>query len=134
MKIILTLLLLITFCAAHSQTDSTKIITTDSAVYFNPEIQAEYPLGLMGWYRYLSMNLRYPDKAVRNNIQGKVVVRFIVDSTGFAHDLTAISGPEELRAEAIRVIQKAIWMPALHKGKKVNSWKTQPITYKLESR
>ena len=58
MKIILTSLLLITFCVAHAQTDTTKVVTTDSAVYFNPEIPAMYPGGIQAWYRYLQKNLR----------------------------------------------------------------------------
>jgi protein TonB len=133
MKIILTSLLLFIFCTAQSQTDTTKIITTDSAIYFNPEIQAEFPGGLKGWYRYLQMNLRYPDKAVSKNIQGTVVTQFIVDSLGLVHDVKVISGPEELRNECIRIFEKDIyWSPALNNGKKINSWKTQAINFKLE--
>jgi periplasmic protein TonB len=83
---------------------------------------------------YLQKNMRYPDKAVDKNIQGTVVVRFIVDSTGVPHDVTAISGPEELRAECIRLInQSNLWVPDLFNGKKVNSWKRQPFNFRLES-
>jgi TonB family protein len=135
MKIILTSLLLFTFFAAHAQTDSTRTSTTDSAFYFKPEIQAEFPGGIAGWYRYLQINLRYPDKAISKNIQGTVVTRFMVDSLGLVHDVQVISGPEELRKECIRILEKDIyWSPAVHNGKKVNSWKTQSIGFKLEAR
>ena len=124
MKIILTSLLLLTFCAAHSQ--------TDSAVYFNTEIPAMFPGGQSAWLRYLQKNLTYPDLAVSNEIQGTVVVQFMVDSSGLAHDISAISGPKELRAESIRLIKNAgFWMPGIVHGKKVNSWKTQPFYFKL---
>ncbi len=135
MKIILTSLLLITFCVAHAQTDTTKVVTTDSAVYFNPEIPAMYPGGIQAWYRYLQKNLRYPDNAISYNIQGQVVTRFIVDSSGSAHDFIVVSGPEQLQDECVRVLKKVgIWFPAIQGGKKVNAWKTQPINFKLESR
>jgi protein TonB len=127
MKIILTSLLLLIFCAAHSQ--------TDSAVYFNPEIQAMYPGGIQAWYLFLERNLTYPGNAVSYNVQGQVVTRFILDSTGKAHDFTIVSGPEQLQDECIRVLKKVgIWSPAIQGGKKVNAWKTQPINFKLESR
>lgn len=126
MKNFLTLTLLLCFYSIHAQ--------TDSAIYFSPEIQAEYPGGQAAWFRYLQKNLRYPDQAVRNNIQGTVTTQFIVDSAGLAHDITVISGPEELRAETIRIIEKIkVWVPGIAYGKKVNSWKIQPIRFKLES-
>jgi protein TonB len=133
MKIILTLTLLLCFCSINAQTDTAKIISTDSAIYFNPEVPAEFPGGLAAWYKHLQKTLNYPDEAVRKNIQGTVVTQFIIDSTGSAHDFTVISGPEELRAECIRVLKvDMLWEPAINHGKKVNSWKTQPINFHLE--
>ena len=43
------------------------------------EIESEFPGGAAAWLRYLNKNLRYPDDAVNNEIQGTVVVQFIVD-------------------------------------------------------
>ncbi len=124
MKIILTSLFLLTYCAAHSQ--------TDSAVYFNPEITAMYPGGTQAWLHYLQKNLKYPDLAVSNEIQGTVVIQFMVDSLGLSHDITVLSGPKELRDESIRLIKNVgIWSPGIAHGKKVNSWKTQPFYFKL---
>ena len=124
MKIILTLVFLFSFFAIRAQ--------TDSAVYFNPEIKAEFPGGQNAWIHYLLKNLRYPNIAVRKNIQGTVVTQFMVDSTGLAHDATSISGPEELRAETIRLVKNTTWSPAVNNSKKVNSWKTQSVSFKLE--
>jgi protein TonB len=132
MKTVLTTLLILCVCTIQAQTDSTKIPESDSAFYFNPEIKADFPGGQNAWLHYLLKNLRYPDKAVRKNIQGTVATLFMVDSTGLAHDVTVTYGPEELRAETIRLVKNATWSPAVHSGKKVNSWKTQSITYKLD--
>ncbi|MEJ0080861.1 MAG: energy transducer TonB [Puia sp.] len=83
-----------------------------------------YPGGVTYWQRYLQRNLQYPSEALRKNVQGTVVTKFIVDTNGAVHDVTAISGPDELRAETIRIIKNVdIWVPAVCNGNKVNSWK-----------
>ena len=100
------------------------------------EIESEYPGGPSQWLRYLSKNMRYPEDAVNNEIQGTVVVQFIVDKEGNVSDVQAISGPESggLREEAIRVIKKSgNWNPAIQNGRKVKSYKKQPIVFKLEA-
>ncbi len=98
------------------------------------EIDAEYPGGLSAWQRYLSKNLAYPQEAQDNEIQGTVVVQFIVDKEGNVSDVEAISGAKELQAEAIRVIKKSgKWTPAVQNGRQVKAYRKQPITFKLEA-
>jgi len=98
------------------------------------EIESEYPGGAAAWQRYLNRNLRYPQEAIDNEIQGAVVVQFIVDKEGNVSDVEAISGPNELRAEAVRVIKKSgKWTPAVQNGRQVKSYKKQPIVFRLES-
>jgi len=98
------------------------------------EIESEYPGGASAWQRYLNKNLRYPQDAIDNEIQGTVIVQFIVDKAGTVSDVEAISGPNELRAEAVRVIKKSgTWTPAVQNGRQVKSYKKQPITFRLES-
>jgi len=100
------------------------------------EIESAFPGGSAAWLRYLNKNLRYPDDAVNNEIQGTVVVQFIVDKEGNVSDVQAISGPENggLRDEAVRVIKKSgKWTPAIQNGRQVKSYKKQPIVFKLEA-
>lgn len=100
------------------------------------EIESEYPGGPAAWLRYLNKSFRYPDEAVNNEIQGTVVVQFIVDKEGNVSDVQAISGPESggLREEAARVIKKSgKWTPAVQNGRQVKSYKKQPIVFKLEA-
>jgi protein TonB len=100
------------------------------------EIESDYPGGPSQWLRYLSKNMRYPEEAVNNEIQGTVVVQFIVDKEGNVSDVQAISGPTDggLREEAIRVIKKSgNWKPAIQNGRQVKSYKKQPIVFKLEA-
>jgi protein TonB len=98
------------------------------------EIESDYPGGTAAWQRYLHKNLNYPDEAASNDIQGTVVVRFIVDKEGNVSDVEAIAGPNELRVEAVRVIKKSgKWTAALQNGRQVRSYKSQSIQFKLDT-
>jgi len=95
------------------------------------EIESQYPGGPQAWQRYLNRSLRYPPV---EDIQGTIVVQFIVDQEGNVSNVEAISGPEELRAEAVRVIKKSgKWTPAIQNGRQVKSYKKQPIVFRLET-
>lgn len=98
------------------------------------EIESEYPGGMPAWLRYLNRNFRYPTDALNNEIQGTVVVQFIVDKEGNVSDVQAVSGPEAggLREEAVRVIKASgLWTPAIQNGRKVKSYKKQPVIFKM---
>ncbi|MEO5685666.1 MAG: energy transducer TonB [Chitinophagaceae bacterium] len=98
------------------------------------EIESDYPGGQGAWVRYLNKTLVYPQDAQDNEIQGTVVIQFIVDKEGNVSDVEAISGPNELRGEAVRVIKKSgKWTPAVQNGRQVKSYKKQPITFRLEA-
>ncbi|MFT3827062.1 MAG: energy transducer TonB [Chitinophagaceae bacterium] len=98
------------------------------------EIESEYPGGMAAWQRYLYKQLKYPQDAIDNEIQGTVVVQFVVDKEGNVSNVEAISGPNELRDEAIRVVKKSgKWTPAVQNGRQVKSYKKQPIVFKLQT-
>ena len=113
--------------AAPEKKDAAEIIFT------KVEIESTYPGGATAWGRFLNKNLPYPQDAVDNGIQGIVSIQFIVDKEGNVSDVTAISGPEELRKAAVTVIKKSgKWEPAVQNGQHVKSYKTQPVVFKLE--
>jgi protein TonB len=98
------------------------------------EIESDYPGGASAWQRYLNKSLHYPQEAIDAEIQGTVVVQFIVDKQGVVSDVEAVAGPQELRDEAVRVIKKSgQWTPAVQNGRQVKSYKKQPIVFRLES-
>lgn len=117
--------------AASTHRDATDYNQTFTKV----EIESEYPGGAAAWLRFLNKNLRFPEDAINNEIQGTIVVQFIVDRDGNVSDVETVSGPETggLRQEAIRVIkQSGKWKPAIQNGRQVKSYKKQPIVFKLE--
>lgn len=98
------------------------------------EIESSYPGGTAAWQRYLIKTLTYPQEAQDNEVQGTVVVQFIVDKNGSVSDVEAVSGPNELRSEAVRVVKKSgKWTPAVQNGRQVKSYKKQPIQFRLET-
>ena len=103
-------------------------------IFMKVEIESEYPGGVTAWQRYLNKNFHYPDDALSNEIQGIITVQFIVDKEGHVSEVQAVSGPGEggLREEAIRVIRNSgTWIPAIQNGRKVKSYKKQPVVFKL---
>ena len=101
-------------------------------IFTEVQIQAGFPGGMEGWKRFLIRTWHTPDKAIAENIYGTVVVEFIVDKEGVVSDIKAISGPEELQKEAVRVIGRSgKWTPAIQNGHKVASYKRQPIVVQL---
>jgi protein TonB len=104
----------------------------EDGIILKVEIESEYPGGPAAWQRFLRRNLRFPDEAAEVGVEGFVIVQFIVDKEGNVSDVVAVSGPQELRAEAVRVIKKSgKWTPAIQNGHKVKSYKRQPLGFKL---
>jgi periplasmic protein TonB len=98
------------------------------------EIESTYPGGMPAWRRFLIKTLNYPEEAKQNEIRGRVTVKFIVDGDGRVSNIEAISGPEELRSEAVRVIGKSgKWTPAVQNGNYVKSIKLQQIIFTLQN-
>ncbi len=108
-----------------------QVVSTADSGSNNTE--SEYPGGKQAWMRYLIQHIRYPLSAMNNNIQGTVIVKFIIDDKGRLKQLDAISGAMELRQEAIRIIKESgRWIPAKENGKPIKSERQQTITFKRE--
>ncbi|MCC6701001.1 MAG: TonB family protein [Fluviicola sp.] len=101
--------------------------------YFPFEIAAEYKGGINKLRKFIKKKMEYPEYAFKNKIQGKVVLRFIINDHGFVSDVTVIKSAHELlEKEAIRVVSSLPqWKPAELDGIKVKSYYTLPINFKL---
>jgi protein TonB len=95
---------------------------------------AEFPGGLDSMYAFIYRIINYPQKAMDSNIQGRVVVTFIVEKDGQILDASVL---EDIGGgcgeEAIRVI-KAMpkWKPATLNGELVRMQLKLPINFSLE--
>jgi len=106
----------------------------DDSLFISVQIESEYPGGKAAWMRYLNKNFHYPQEAADNEIEGSVMVQFIVDKEGNVSNVEAVSGPNELKEEAVRVIKKSgKWNPAIQNGRQVKSYKRQSVLFQLQN-
>ena len=78
--------------------------------------------------------LKYPEEAVRNGIQGRVLVDFVIDAKGKMTDVKVIKGVDPLLdAEAVKVVSASPdWRPARLQGKRVASEMSLYVEFRLE--
>lgn len=83
---------------------------------------------------WVNKNIKYPNSAVENNEQGRVVVNFVVGKDGKISNVKVLRGVSEaLDAEAVRVVSSApAWTPASNKGKAVAVSYSLPVTFNLK--
>jgi protein TonB len=118
---------------AQTEVSKTSLVSQKDSAFTHVDLESSFPGGAAGWARFLKDNLEYPKKAIKKNIQGTVTVRFIVDKDGSISDIDVIDGPELLREAATDVVKKSPnWKAAMQNGRKVKSYKIQPITFKLQ--
>ena len=94
---------------------------------------ASFPGGSYELLKFLSKGIQYSTLSREMNVEGKVVLKFIVIEDGSICNLTIIKrGGYGLSEEAIRVFSKSPkWIPAKKNGKAVKSYYVLPVTFKL---
>ena len=83
---------------------------------------------------YIAKNLKYPDIAAENGIQGRVFVAFVVEPDGRVSNVRVVRGVDPaLDKEAVRVVQSSPkWKPGMQRGKPVRVSFTFPIIFVLQ--
>lgn len=108
-------------------------IKEDSKVYTVVDQCPQFSGGDAALRRWVNDNLRYPEVAKGNNVQGRVVVRFVVTETGKIGEVKVLRGKDpDLDKEAVRVT-KALpdFIPGKMNGEAVSAWKILPISFRL---
>jgi len=94
----------------------------------------EFMGGHQGLMNYLTSNLKYPAKARENNIEGRVIVKFVVCTDGsLCNEEIVRSIDSDMDQEVLRVV-KAMpnWKPGKQNGVPVKTYYTLPVTFKLQ--
>lgn len=104
-------------------------------VFAHVEQMPKFPGGDAELYKFISNNLNYPAMAIENNVQGRVVVQFVVTKDGSIGNVKVVrSVDRDLDNEAIRVCKKLPkFIPGKQNGQPVNVWYTLPVTFKLQN-
>lgn len=103
-------------------------------VFVSSEVPPTFPGGDLELMRFLSKNIKYPTIPQEMNIQGKVVIQFVVGKDGSIEDVQIAKGVDKyLDAEAVRVIKSMPkWIPGKQSGKAVRVKYFVPVAFKLQ--
>lgn len=106
----------------------------EEQVYFIVEEMPTFQgQGIDGFRTYISKSMNYPEIAIKNRIQGRVFVQFVVETDGRISNIKVVHSVDPiLDQEAIRVISAAPkWTPGRQRSKPVRVSFTFPIIFKL---
>lgn len=132
----------------HTYTDKdvndTNAVITDAIsepeipVEMEPVIFAkempEFPGGEQALLEYIGKNIKYPEEAIMNNIQGKVTLKFVVNTDGSVNRIELLRGVDPLLdQEAIRVVGTLPkFKPGKQNGIPVRVWFMVPVNFQLK--
>jgi protein TonB len=118
----------------QAQIDSLSQGGDVDALITNPDKMPEFPEGEKALNDFLRKNIRYPQLAKENNIMGKVIASFIVNTDGSISDIKIVraigGGCDE---EVIRVLRlMPNWKPGEVSGRAVKVKYTIPVSFSIK--
>lgn len=125
---LMMLVLLFSFMTSTAQTKKNDM------VFDVVEVMPQFPGGQIAMLQYLMKNIKYPEQAMKEGIQGRVTVRFIVEKDGSISDVKPVLSVHPLlNKEAVRVVKSMPkWSPGKHNGKPVRVRFNLPVMFKLK--
>ena len=124
--------------AIDTTTSAREVMVTGYAqftdkVYESVEVMPEFPGGQAELLKFVAKSIKYPTEAQRRGAQGRVIVKFVVETNGSISNIHVVKGIDPLLdAEAIRVCTTMpTWAPARQEGKAVRCYYTIPVTFRL---
>lgn len=125
---LMMLVLLFSFMTSTAQTKKNNM------VYDVVEVMPQYPGGQIAMLKYIMENIKYPEQAMKEGIQGRVTVSFIVEKDGRVSNVRLLrSVQSSLDKEAVRVVKSMPkWSPGKQKGKPVRVRFIVPVMFKLK--
>lgn len=118
----------------NTKVETVNESTTEDPVFLVVEVMPEYIGGESAMYEFIGKNIKYPDEAKKEGIQGRVFLSFVVEKDG------QISNVEILRGigggcdeEAVRVLKSMPnWTPGQQRGVPVRVQYRMPIKFTLQ--
>ena len=124
---LMMLVLLFSFMTSTAQTKKNNM------AYDVVEVMPQYPGGQIAMMKYIMENIKYPKQAMKEGIQGRVTVSFIVEKDGRVSNVRLLRSVQSaLDKEAVRVVKSMPkWSPGKHNGKPVRVRFNLPVMFKL---
>lgn len=115
-------------------TEHRQVVEEPTTVFESVEQMPKFPGGDTELMRFISSNMKYPPIAAENGIEGRVVLRFVVDKTGKVSDISILRSIDpSLDKEAMRVVKSMPkWIPGMQNGRAVSVYYTLPVLFKLQ--
>lgn len=131
MKKLILLAAVALFCGTSAMAQSDDV---DDAVFVVVEKSPEFPGGNDSLYAFIGRNIKYPEMAKKNKIEGRVFVTFVIEKDG------QVSSAKILRdigggcgEEALRVVNSMPkWKPGTQRGNPVRVQFNLPIMFQLQ--
>ena len=111
----------------------TVVAQKNQQVFDVVEQMPEYPGGMQALFEYLGQNLKYPEDAKQQKVEGRVIAIFVVETDGSISNVEVVKPVfPSLDAEAVRVLSgMPKWKPGMQSGKVVRVKYTVPINFSL---
>ena len=115
--------------ANNGQSTTTIRYVAKNCMVEEPEQMPTFKGNVNQW---ISQNLTYPAVAYELGIEGRVMVKFIIEKDGSLSHVQVLRGIEPaLDKEAVNVVKRMPkWNPAMRNGQPIPVWLTLPITFK----
>lgn len=109
-------------------------VIPEPQIYSYVEQMPAFPGGDSQLMEFIMRNIKYPEIAKEQGVQGKVIVNFIVDEEGKIININVVKSlSKECDAEAMRVVRlMPQWKPGMQNGKKIKTKMNLPISFKLK--
>jgi protein TonB len=111
-----------------------KVTEADpNQIFAAVEKEPEYPGGIAKFYSDLQKVMVYPAVDRENNVQGKVMLTFVVEKDGSLTDVKALRSPSETLTDAATkaLLSLKRWKPGIQNARPVRVQFTVPISFNL---
>jgi TonB family protein len=110
------------------------IFDTSFVIYKMADSSPEYYKGEEALGEFILSNLEYPDIAIRQNIQGTVLMNFIVEPNGTLSNIVVEKEFNHLcTQEALHILRQTKWKPGKKDGKAIRYKTKYPIVFNLNN-
>ena len=134
MKKLVLLSMMAVLCLMTANAQKTVVSQSNQNVYDQVEQMPEFPGGMPAMIEFLQTNIKYPKDAIKQDVGGKVMVMFVVETDGSISNVrVARKVFPSLDEEAVRVVKTMPkWKPGKEKGRLVRVNYTLPVVFSIK--
>ena len=124
----------VAFEANRSEKEESEGTPDSNKAYDVVDEMPQFPGGPSALFEFISKNIQYPKEAEDANLQGRVIVSFVVEKDGSVSNAKVVRPIDPLLdAEALRVVNSMPkWIPGKQNGEAFRVKYTIPVTFRVE--